>query len=304
MKKIIATTTINPVTEAIERFQAMPGWDLVVAGDRKTPADYKLRRGTYLTPAMQESFDKELSDTIGWNTIQRRNFAMLWAYEQGADVIALVDDDNIPQAGWGEDLVVGRTIEANYYEIDQPVFDPVGATNYPRIWHRGFPLQLVPKRDYSRRSKRTVQVDVQADFWDGDPDIDAVCRMEHAPICKFDPACFPIASNRPSPFNSQNTFVSRAALKHLFLYPDVGRMDDIWASYYAQAMGVRVVYMKASVRQDRNEHDLVIDMKKEYPGYEHNLPLVRDLAIDPARIDNYLTGRAIRARGLYWKHFK
>jgi len=42
-----------------------------------------------------------------------------------------------------------------------------------------------------------------ADFWNGDPDIDAICRMEHAPVCEFDEACFPIASNNPVPFNSQ-----------------------------------------------------------------------------------------------------
>ena len=41
----------------------------------------------------------------------------------------------------------------------------------------------------------TIKVDVQADFWDGYLDIDAVCRMEHAPECKFDPTCFPIAGN-------------------------------------------------------------------------------------------------------------
>lgn len=303
MKKIIATTTINPPTEAIRRFQALPDWELVVAGDRKTPADYKLSRGTFLTTEMQERYDPDLSEAIGWNSIQRRNFAMLWAYDQGADVIAVVDDDNIPYEGWGRNLLVGQSVEANYYETDLPAFDPIGATNHPHLWHRGYPLQLVPKRDYSKRSRKRVQVDVQADFWDGDPDIDAVCRMIHAPDCKFDPACFPIASNRLSPFNSQNTFISRAALKHYFLFPHVGRMDDIWGAYYAQVMGVRVLYTQASVRQDRNEHDLVVDMRKEYIGYENALSLVKDLAADPRRLFSYLPGRAIRAMELYARHF-
>ncbi|MCX5661524.1 MAG: hypothetical protein NTW19_17740 [Planctomycetota bacterium] len=303
MKKIIATTTINPPTEAIRRFEAMPDWELVVAGDRKTPADYALKRGTYLTPEMQEQYDPELSEVIGWNSIQRRNFAMLWAYDRGADVIAVVDDDNIPYDHWGRNLLIGQSVEANYYETDLPAFDPVGATNHPHLWHRGYPLQLIPKRDYSKRSRKRVQVDVQADFWDGDPDIDAVCRMIHAPICKFDPACFPIASNRISPFNSQNTFISRAALRNYFLFPFVGRMDDIWGAYYAQAMGVKVVYTAASVRQDRNEHDLLVDLRKEYIGYENALSMVKDLAIDPRRMFSYLPGRAIRAMELYARHF-
>jgi hypothetical protein len=80
-------------------------------------------------------------------------------------------------------------------------------------------------------------VDVQVDFWNGEPDIDAVCRMEHAPECDFDPDVFPIASNRPSPFDSQNTFFTGAMIKDYFLYPHVGPMDDIWASYYVQAKG-------------------------------------------------------------------
>ncbi len=116
-------------------------------------------------------------------------------------------------------------------------------------------------------------VDIQADFWNGDPDIDAICRMEHRPDCDFDPACFPIGSSKPAPFNSQNTFLSAKVLPHYFLFPHVGRMDDIWASYYVQALGFRVVFNKSSVYQERNAHNLTHDMRQEYLGYEHNLEI-------------------------------
>ena len=79
MKKVIVTTTINPPTEAIEKFQSMADWDLVVIGDKKTPADYRLRRGIYVPPEEQEKYDPALSEAIGWNCIQRRNFGLLWA---------------------------------------------------------------------------------------------------------------------------------------------------------------------------------------------------------------------------------
>jgi hypothetical protein len=304
MKKIIVTTTINPPTEAINRFQAMKDWDLIVIGDKKTPPNYKLERGTYVTPEMQEKYDKSLSDAIGWNCIQRRILGVLWAHDMGADIVALVDDDNIPQKGWGENLMVGREVEVNYYETDLPAFDPVGATNHKTIWHRGFPLQLLPKRDYSRKSRRSVKVDVQADFWNGDPDIDAVCRMEHAPVCDFDPACFPIASNKMGPFNSQNTFISGKILRDYFLFPHVGRMDDIWASYYVQALGAKVIWNTASVFQERNIHNPVRDMMAEYVGYENNLDLVSKIAADPDSIVQYLPGRSVEAFRLYRKHFK
>jgi len=301
--KIIVTTTINPPTEAIRRFDAMKDWKLVVIGDKKTPP-YKLERGIYVTPEEQEKYDPALSEAIGWNCIQRRNLGLLWAHDMKADVVAVVDDDNIPQIGWGENLAVGREVEVNYYETDLPAFDPVGATNHKEIWHRGFPLQLLPKRDYTRKSKRKIVPDVQADFWDGDPDIDAICRMEHRPECKFDPVCFPIAANKMGPFNSQNTFVAGKWLKDYFLFPHTGRMDDIWASYYLQGLGAKVVWAKASVYQDRNIHNPIRDMKAEYMGYENNLELVQNVAKDAESILQYLPGRSAEAFRLFRKHFK
>jgi hypothetical protein len=214
-----------------------------------------------------------------------------------------VDDDNIPYEGWGQHVRIGQETEVNYFTTDLPAFDPVGATNHNHLWHRGFPLQLLPKRDYSKKIKKKIKPDVQADFWNGDPDIDAVCRMEHAPECKFDKGCFPIASNRLSPFNSQNTFISGKWLKDYFLFPHVGRMDDIWASYYVEAKGCNVMYDKASVYQARNVHDLVKDMKAEYMGYENNLKIVNELPSDPNAILKYLPERSQQAFTLYQKHF-
>ena len=303
MKKVIVTTTINPPTEAIERFDARTDWDLVVIGDLKTPKDYNLKRGIYVSPEEQEKFDKPLSDAIGWRCIQRRNFGLLWAAQMKPDIVAVIDDDNIPRAGWGEDLMIGKPTEVNYYETDLPAFDPVGATNHKEIWHRGYPLQLLPKRDYSRKSRKTITPDVQADFWDGDPDIDAVCRMIYAPECKFDDKFFPLAGNKLSPFNSQNTFISGKWLKDYFLFPHVGRMDDIWAAYYVEALGAQVVYNKATVYQQRNIHDLVVDMKKEYCGYENNLKIVNELPGNPDAMLNYLPEQSVEAFKLYRRHF-
>ena len=162
MKKVIITTTINSPTEAVLKFGKMTDWEMVVVGDRKTPT-YPLERGLYLAPEIQEKYDKRLSDAIGWNCIQRRNFGLLWAKDMKADIVALVDDDNIPYEGWGQNLMIGKETEVNFYETDLPAFDPVGATNHRHIWHRGFPLQLLPKRDYSQKSHRKIVPDVQAD---------------------------------------------------------------------------------------------------------------------------------------------
>ena len=303
MTQVIVTTTINPPTKAVKLFDSLPGWHLVVAGDLKTPEDYSLDSGTYLAPADQEKMDKQLSDLIGWNCLQRRNFALLAAHEMGAHTVAVVDDDNVPLEAWGTDLFVGAEVEANVYATDLPAFDPVGATNYPHLWHRGYPLQLLPRRDYSTRSREMVRADVQADFWNGDPDIDAICRMQFAPDCDFDDAAFPIAANVMSPFNSQNIFLDARWLEDYFLCPQVGRMDDIWASYYLQARGARLVFGKASVVQERNPHDLVRDMKAEYLGYENNLALVEALARDADALFSFIPQQATAAFERYRTHF-
>ncbi len=162
----------------------------------------------------------------------------------------------------------------------------------------------MPKSNYEKETKKIINADVQADFWNGDPDIDAMCRMEYAPECKFENKYFPIASNKMSPFNSQNTFISKKILKDYFLFPGVGRMDDIWAAFYVQAKGYKVVYNSPSVYQLRNKHDLTKDMKAEFLGYEHNLSLVSEICDNPEIIDKYLPKNAIKAFKIYKSHFE
>jgi hypothetical protein len=300
----IVSTTIHPLSEALRKFDALPDWRLIVVGDLKTPPDFKLDRGIYVSPKDQESYDRKLSNAIGWNCVQRRNLGILIAYEAGAEVIALVDDDNIPYESWGQNLLLGRLIETHFYVAPScaPAFDPVGAL-VSHLWHRGFPLQLLDSRDYGHCMIQRVCPEIQADFWDGDPDVDAICRMEHNPVCRFGPAYFPMASNKPSPFNSQNTFLLRRVLPDYFLAPGINRLEDIWASYYVQARGFRVVYGAPSVYQKRNSHCLTRDMVQEFLGYEKTINLIHDLAQDPRRIYDYLPAAAKRAWQLYRRHF-
>ena len=282
MNKIIVTTTINKPTEATIKFADMNGWHLVVAGDLKTPHDLyrNLKNVTYLSPEDQEDISKELSDAIGWKSIRRRNMAILKAHQMGADIIATIDDDNIPLEGWGENLLVGNEVEVDCYTTSLDVFDPIFVTEHNNLWHRGFPLQYVSRRDAQLVGKKNIRCLVQADFWNGDPDIDAVCRITQMPEVKFN-NFNPFVSEKISPFNSQNTFLHRDVIPYYMVIPHVGRMDDIWGAYALQqdlkeSHGNFVVYNKATVYQDRNEHDLTIDMEEEMIGYKHNPKLISD----------------------------
>ena len=45
LNKYIITTTINNPTEAINKFDNMPYWKIIVVRDKKTPSNYNLRNG-------------------------------------------------------------------------------------------------------------------------------------------------------------------------------------------------------------------------------------------------------------------
>jgi hypothetical protein len=125
MKKFIVTTTINSPTKATLKFCEIAdkkNWTFLIVGDTKTPHDEyrKLEKEfdnvVYLSPESQELHFKKLSDVIGWKSIQRRNIGFVFAYNAGADIIATVDDDNIPYDNWGDNVYVGQEIEIDLYE--------------------------------------------------------------------------------------------------------------------------------------------------------------------------------------------
>ena len=298
--KYIVTTTIYSISEAIKKFVKFENWKIIIVGDKKTPHnEYMLlqeenQNVQYLSPEEQEEKYKEISDLIGWNTIQRRNIGFLEALNQNAEIIASIDDDNIPFDNWDEDIVVGKPVNTYYYESDKNiVFDPIGVTNHNNLWHRGFPIQLLHDRNNSFKiTRKTIIPDVQAMFWNGDPDIDAVCRLQYKPMCFFDDKYFPISTNVFSPFNSQNTIFSRKALQKYLVIPHIGRMDDIWGGYYLESLNFKVVYTKATVFQDRNVQNLTNNLKNEFIGYENTLKLLQQLKLDSNNIHNFLPERA------------
>lgn len=289
MKKFIVTTSINSPTKAIEKFDAMEDWHLIVIGDLKTPTDYKLKRGTYVPPSQQSTLGFNCVEQIPWNVIQRRNIGYLLALKEGADVIATVDDDNIPLPNWGHGIEFPMRTERPWYRSDL-VVDPLYVhecdlrnRGYPslKLWHRGFPVQLLEERwKHDLISGGPSDIDVVADLWNGDPDVDAVCRIAHGPFDLFFSGRETIMESF-APYNTQNTFFTRRVAPCMCLPFDIGRMDDIWASYMTQRvmrqLKTRVLFRGPSVFQDRNVHDLSKDLEKELIGYRHTIPFLERL---------------------------
>jgi hypothetical protein len=311
MNKFIVTTTINKPTTATLKFAEIAkknGWTFVIVGDTKTPHDEyrKLEKDyptvTYLSPDQQAGLYPELSEIIGWKTIQRRNIGFVYAYNKGAEIVATVDDDNIPYDNWGTDLYIGKEIEVDYWTAESHVFDPLSVTNYSYLWHRGYPIDHLQIRDrVTYLGKKKITPLIQADLWDGDPDIDAMCRLTFKPMCKFN-IITPFASNKPSPFNSQNTFIHRDALKHYAVWPYVGRMDDIWGGYFTQdVIGLdKLIYNRASVYQDRNVQDLIRNLENEIIGYRNTFDFTQSPNINAP----YIPKQTQQFLEIYFNSFK
>lgn len=297
--KTIVTTTINAPTEALKSYMAMEGWSVIIVGDNKTPHDSYASLPShcvYLSPHDQSQLFPRLSESIGWNCIQRRNIGFALAVREGSTLVATVDDDNIPSEGWGDTSAMDGELEVQAFEANSNGwFDPISVTSEPALWHRGFPIQELQNRTFSKAEKNSKKVfDVQANFWDGDPDIDAICRMEHAPNSSFK-GPFPFSSSGMAPFNSQNTILRRSVMRDYFMFPKVGRMDDIWASFYAQAMGHRVVFDRPTVTQDRNVHDLTNDFAGEILGYLNNYKMMPEIRSNPEVLAKFMDPVAWRA---------
>lgn len=287
-KKAIVTTTIYEPSDATLRFCEKEDWTFIIIGDLKTPHDSyrklekQFRNVIYLSPEQQEEKYKKLSDAIGWKCIMRRNIGFVEAYNMGVEIIATIDDDNIPYDDWGKNLYINQEVEVDLYETDSDIFDPLSVTKDNYLWHRGFPLDLIGRKNLVEYKGKTMRkVLVQADLWDGDPDIDAMARLMYHPLVNYDSVPGPYCSNKIAPFNSQNTFLSREVIPYYSVLPYVGRMDDIWGSYLLQyKFPDSVIYNRATVYQSRNKQDLITNLEKEIMGYRNTTTLIRDL-------DNY-----------------
>jgi len=260
----------------------------IVVGDKKTPpeaADFCKQLDAdirFFDVADQEKYLErfpELKEHLVWNSIQRRNVGILFAYDEGADQIITIDDDNflvdenfigLHEVGKEKnlDIISSATNWLN-------VCDFLSEERDRRFYHRGFPPEKRFLDENPETKKEFRKVVVNAGLWLEDPDIDALTRLyfPNQPInaLKYNRADnFALAKNTYSPFNSQNTALHRDVVPAYFLSPLVGRYDDIWASYIikriADHLGDAVAFGKPIVRQKRNSHNYWKDLDQETMG--------------------------------------
>lgn len=279
MKRAICTTTINEPSKALVAFSKFSGWDLIVALDANSKP-FHLQDSIILTIDDQEKLSRDLSDVLGFASIERRNFAHLWALKNGYETIAFVDDDNIPKENW-QNIAESQVFDAVEYETNTSIFDPLSVvieSRIARVPHRGVPINFYGRDElvYAKKPISRFSPDVIAMLWDGDWDVNAVDRIHNACYgnLSVESSFF---SKKTSPFNSQNTVMSSRAAKEYFILPFVGRFDDIVASYALRARGFDCVYTAPTVRQERNVHSLYKDINEELWGYHYIEDIVSQL---------------------------
>jgi hypothetical protein len=273
----IVVTTINAPSTAIEfiaKLCGSNGWSAVVVGDTKTPRDWACEHITYLSVERQKEIFGAYADILPYRHYCRKNIGYLYALSQGADYILETDDDNIPYPSFGKEVersVTGRLIEKTGWVNIYKYF-----TDAP-IWPRGLPLDEIHSLGVTGKTAEQCECPVQQFLADEDPDVDAIYRLIFKNSVSFNPSASPVvlAENAWVPFNSQNTLFFREAFPLLYLPCHVSfRMTDIWRSFVVQETlwvhGYKLAFHTSTVKQLRNEHDLMQDFRQEIIGYTDN----------------------------------
>jgi hypothetical protein len=271
----IVITSIFAPTEAVRDFAALKDYQLVVVGDKKTPADWNFENVVYLSVEKQQSIGRHLVKILPYNHYCRKMTGYLFAVANKAEYIIDTDDDNIPKSNWGFPAFRGEF---------QAVTGPTGFVNIyqlytaQKIWPRGLPLNLI-NTDFSLEKNLKVmqgEIGIWQGLADEDPDVDAIYRLTSDKPCYFnhrDPVMLDYGT--VTPFNTQNTKVRKELFPLLYLPTYVTfRFTDILRGLIAQPImwlyGYRLGFTNATVVQKRNPHDYMKDFTSEIPMYEHS----------------------------------
>lgn len=289
MKLVIISTTIQgekgylPFDElaANSKFSDVT---FVIAGDVSSKffdvSKFKCKV-EYLLPKDQERF--ACSKVIGWKTPRRRPIAWLRAIELSPDFILTIDDDNFPSPDyfdkWYEVLSTPKNFLATSSNKDEPWYNYLETSDASLpIYPRGYPI---PFR--GRKNENLVKTPLSIfpphiglfqGISLGDPDMDSMTRIVHEKrvyIKKVDKKNYCL-NNVWSPYNMQNTILTKSLFPLPILWPGNGRYDDIFASFtWQQILFNNKMYVHVGDPlnfQDRGNRNIVkLDFPLEVEGY-------------------------------------
>ena len=280
-EKWIVVTTIQYPTKSLKKIASLPGWRLVVVGDKKTPKDWHLDNCDYISVEDQQQMKYEIIKYLPWNHYSRKCIGYLYAIEKGAKVIYETDDDNevldeIPLTQF-DDLV---TLDSSRKAIN--VYAYFGK---PDIWPRGYPLSQVNYSDDYKivRTANHSKIGVVQGLVNKDPDVDAIYRLTRGSEVYFgnNTPCI-LTAGKFCPFNTQNTTFDYDAFWGLYIPSTTPfRVCDIWRGYFVQRLlwdlNMSVAFTSPTAIQERNEHDYMKDFAGELELYLYSENLIEFL---------------------------
>ena len=322
---IVVTTIFEPdwlsgYLNNIQQHNRVDEVTLRIIVDRKTPAtvfaaaEQAIKRGFKVdcpTFDEQEAYLKHLGFGEGFVpaiTDNRRNIGVLRAWEQGADVLISIDDDNYCLSNSdfvGAHHVVGSSIatsESTDLASGAPWYNICTGLNAQindAFYARGFPYKArMPEcqATLSPITDESARISVNAGLWLDDPDVDAMSRLVQGPrIASAKPGAVVLAPETWSPINTQNTALLRDAIPAYYYvrmgFPIQGmkidRFGDILSGYFLQKCakhlgdGVRIGDPVAEHR--RSPHNLFKDLFHELAGMvvvEELLPWLQALPLE------------------------
>ena len=263
----------------------------IVIGDETSPPVFELAGCRFYSLSAQNESGFRFAAQCPTRHYARKNIGYLIAMRDGASRLIETDDDNFPEPAFWETRQRRQSAalitDAGWVNIYRYFTDA-------HIWPRGLPLDRIssPVLPFESLMQAEVDCPIQQGLTNENPDVDAIYRVT-LPL----PQSFPeerqlaLRSGSWSPFNSQNTTWWRDAFPLLYLPAYCSfRMTDIWRSFIAQRIAWTndwgILFHEATMRQERNEHDLMRDFRDEVPGYLHNTRICEalgNLSLQPGK---------------------
>ena len=272
----------NAMMQSLARGCLEHGLDFFVIGDEASPPRFELEGCRFYGLAEQRALPFNFAEKCPTSHYARKNIGYLLAMREGASLILETDDDNIPTEDFWKDRSRRQSVKsvsnAGWVNVYRYFTDA-------NIWPRGLPLDRIHAEIPQFESLTTEEIDcpIQQGLTNENPDVDAIYRLTLPLPQSFNKyRRIALHSGSRSPFNSQNTAWWRDAFPLLYLPAHCSfRMTDIWRSFVAQriawANDWAILFHEPTMRQERNEHDLMRDFKDEMDGYLNNSRIIEAL---------------------------
>lgn len=292
----------NPILQQLARGAHAAGWRFLIIGDTKSPATFSLAHCEFMSVSDQQAWSQSHNLTYAslcpTRHYARKNIGYLEAIRAGAPFIVETDDDNQPieyvtpapqsdhqphRGAFFAPRSLNRTAKVLHHGGWVNLYRYWSTTD---IWPRGFPLEHVQQGvpNLAETLAQRVDCPIQQGLADENPDVDAIYRLTRPLPVFFDShEDIAITADAWCPFNSQNTTFFPQAFPLLYLPALCSfRMTDIWRSFIAQricqAYQWPILFHDATVRQLRNDHNLIRDFEDEVSGYTLNAKICTALA--------------------------